>query len=143
MHDILAPMGWYIVPQPKTWDSTNGMSHSIPVHALGLYKHRITLGHISWGWGLELGAGAEDGGGYDRVVIKSWVSNGTDVMPFLAGLAGTGPYRLLLSVGHCQRHARWAGGVLARGFSGFARFWRNEGAVCGPWNGDSGLDSGG
>jgi len=33
VHDILArDLGWYMVPQPEIWDSTDGMSHSTPVH---------------------------------------------------------------------------------------------------------------
>ncbi|KAK3380845.1 beta-lactamase/transpeptidase-like protein [Podospora didyma] len=38
---------------------------------------------------------AEDAAG---VVISSWVSNGTDVLPFLTAIAGPGPHRLLPSV---------------------------------------------
>jgi len=32
------------------------------------------------------------------VLVSSWISNGTDVLPFLATLAGPGPYRLLPSM---------------------------------------------
>lgn len=36
--------------------------------------------------------------GAEGVLVESWVSNGTDVLPFLATVAGSGPYRLLPSV---------------------------------------------
>ena len=32
VHDILAHnLGWYMIPQLEIWDSTDGMSHSMPV----------------------------------------------------------------------------------------------------------------